>query len=355
MSIKYTIKPADLKSDIKKVSHKYLMLALFCLAIAIFLKLIGDDTPFTTNLIISLSVGFTIQTLISLVSPLVSERSALIQWLAIGFTLVIAVLIGLSLGFWLTGVSSSPHDELEHTMLLASVTIGIFFGSLAIWFFYTRAQLSEAESFALQLKLGNVSREKQLSEARLNLLQAQIEPHFLFNTLATVHSLIEQDPKRASSLLEEVNTYLRAALDHSRSKGCLLSHEIDLLRSYLDIMKIRMDERLSFDILVDEGVLKLPFPPMLLQPLVENAIKHGLEPKVNGGTLQISGMQKDDKLCLDVIDSGVGFADFKGEGIGLSSVRERLNTLYNGAASFDIIELGNRGVRASIQIPVNLL
>ena len=328
---------------------------MFCVAISVFLKLIGDETAFLTNLVISLSVGFSIQILVSFVANALSHKNQTVQWTAVGITLIIAVFIGLSLGFWLTGVSSEIPEEIEHTAFVASVTLGLFFGGLALWFHYTRAQLHEAEALALQLKLKTTSNEKLLTEAKLSLLQAQIEPHFLFNTLATVHSLIEKSPKQASTMLEKVNDYLRSALDHSRSKGCLLEHEVGLLHTYLDIMQMRMDERLHFDIMIDNSAAKLPFPPMLLQPLVENAIKHGLEPKVEGGTLQISGMIKDKKLCLDVIDSGIGFENFESEGVGLPNVRERLQKLYGNKAQFHISALGNRGVISSIQIPVELL
>ena len=348
------ITPSDIFSSI---THKYFGLHytfILSLSIALFFVLIRDDTPFWENLVFSLTTGYTVHLSLALFGPLIKSKSRNIQW-ALTLTILIPALgLGFFLGSFFTH-GYSDDNVLWFFNILINIPLGLAFSAIFIWIFYTKAKQSDANALASKLELKATTKEKQLSQAQLNLLQAQIEPHFLFNTLATVHSLIEAEPKRASSLLEEVNTYLRAALDHSRSKGCLLEHEIDLLRSYLGIMKTRMGTRFEFDIIVDKGVLKLPFPPMLLQPLVENAIKHGLEPKVNGGTLQISGMLKDDKLCLDVIDSGVGFADFKGEGIGLSNVRDRLNTLYSGAAIFEISELGKRGVRASIQIPVNLL
>ncbi len=348
------IKPSDIFSSI---THKYFGLHytfILSLSIALFFVLLRDDTPFWENLVFSLTTGYTVHLSLALLGPLIKSKSRNIQW-----ALTLTVLIpALGLGFFLGSIFTHGYSDgngLWFFNILINIPLGLAFCAIFIWIFYAKAKQSDANALASKLELKAATKEKQLSEAQLNLLQAQIEPHFLFNTLATVHSLIEEEPRRASTLLEEVNIYLRAALDHSRSKDCLLIHEIELLRAYLGIMKTRMGERFNFDILVNNNVLKLSFPPMLLQPLVENAIKHGLEPKVNGGTLQISGMQKDDKLCLDVIDSGVGFINFKGEGIGLSNVRERLNTLYGKAASFEIKELGKRGVRASIQIPLGLL
>ncbi len=350
------LKPSDIFTSSSVSPWRVLSYTLiFCLTLPILFALLGDEDPFIYNLVFSFSIGFLAHLFGSISVYLLKNYNAWFQWLAVLNSIILATLLGVRFAFWATGADQDLPDDILYVSIAASLPMGLFFGGIIMWVFYSRAKVAKADAERLELQLHSEMSEKQLSQAQLNLLQAQIEPHFLFNTLATVHSLIEAEPKRASSLLEEVNTYLRTALDHSRSKDCLLAHEIHMLRSYLGIMKTRMGTRFEFDIIIDNTVLKLPFPPMLLQPLVENAIKHGLEPKINGGTLQISGMLKNGKLCLDVIDSGVGFADFKGEGIGLSNVRDRLNTLYSGAAIFEISELGKRGVRASIQIPVNLL
>jgi sensor histidine kinase YesM len=350
------LKPSDIfaKSSISpKRALTYNL--IFCLTLALITELTDDEDPFFLNLAFTLGIGLLAQLFATFSIKLLHKYNAWIQWAAMLDSILLATFITARFSFWLSGADQNMPDDLLYYVLIASLPFGLFFGLIILWVFYSRAKVTRAEAERLKLELSAETNAKQLSQAQLNLLQAQIEPHFLFNTLATVHSLIEETPKQASSMLERVNDYLRAALDHSRSNACLLSDETDLLRAYLDIMRMRMGGRLHFDIIVDKSAAKLSFPPMLLQPLVENAIKHGLEPKVEGGTLQISGMVKDKKLCLDVIDSGVGFENFKGEGVGLSNVRERLQNLYGDKAVFHISALGHRGVMSSIQIPVELL
>ena len=350
------LKPSDIFAK-SSVSPKRALTynIIFCFSLALITKLTDDEDPFLLNLAFTLGIGLLAQLLVTISVKLLYKYNAWIQWAAVINSILLATFITARFSFWVSGADQNMPDDLLYYALIASLPFGLFFGLIILWVFYSRAKVTKAEAERLKLELSKQVSEKQLSQAQLSLLQAQIEPHFLFNTLATVHSLIGENANQASSMLERVNDYLRAALDHSRSQTCLLSHEIDILRAYLDIMKMRMGNRLHFDILVDKGVSKLPFAPMLLQPLVENAIKHGLEPKVGGGTLQISGMIKDNKLCLDVIDSGIGFANFKGEGVGLSNVRERLQNLYGEQAEFQISALGHRGVISSIKILVERL
>ncbi len=179
--------------------------------------------------------------------------------------------------------------------------------------------------------------KRQLAEAQLKMMQAQVEPHFLFNTLASVDYLIETDPARASRMQKNLIQYLRAALPQMREGSSTLEREILQCRSYLEILKVRMDERLQFSINVPQGLLTASFPPMMLLTLVENAIKHGLEPKPDGGTLSLSAIVADGRLRVAVADSGLGFgvAQRGGTGVGLANVRERLAALYGAAGHAD--------------------
>ncbi len=198
--------------------------------------------------------------------------------------------------------------------------------------------------------------KRQLAEAQLKMMQAQVEPHFLFNTLASVDYLIETDPARASRMQKNLIQYLRAALPQMREGTSNLGREILQARSYLEILKVRMDERLQFSIHVPQGLLSAAFPPMMLLTLVENAIKHGLEPKPDGGSLSLSAVIADGQLRVAVADSGMGFgvAQRGGTGVGLANVRERLQALYGNSASLVIDANSDGGTIATIAVPYRI-
>jgi 2TM domain/Histidine kinase len=182
-------------------------------------------------------------------------------------------------------------------------------------------------------KIRTLSTEKQLAEAKLRLLQAQIEPHFLFNTLANVVSLIEPAPAKAQLMLENFIHYLRGSLAASRTTNGTFEQERRLLNHYLDLIKIRMGDRLEF-----LAVLQEPLAPMLLQPIVENAIRHGLEPKIEGGFVALKARRLNDDIHVTVEDNGLGFKPSESAGIGLDNLRERLAVLYDNKATLTIAE-----------------
>lgn len=196
--------------------------------------------------------------------------------------------------------------------------------------------------------------EKELTVAKLSLLHAQVEPHFLYNTLASAQYLTRSDPARADEMLGNLITYLRHSLPRTEDSLSTLGEELERARAYLEILKIRMGNRLNLQIEVPEALKSIPFPAMMLQTLVENAIKHGLEPKSGGGTVWIIARTIDDSLAVTVADDGQGFnAGSSGTGIGLKNVRERLRLAYAGAASFAIVANFPSGVAATINIPAN--
>lgn len=198
------------------------------------------------------------------------------------------------------------------------------------------------------------SLKRQVVEARMAAMQAQVEPHFLFNTLASIDHLIEVDPARASRMQKNLIALLRASMPAMRaSKATTLGRELDVVRPYLEILKVRMEDRLKAEVAVPEGLQSADFPAMMLQSLVENAIKHGLEPKAEGGSLSVGAEVVHGKLAVSVADTGVGFAQAAtaGTGTGLDNIRERLKLIYGGAAELRITENAPVGTKVTLVVP----
>ena len=194
--------------------------------------------------------------------------------------------------------------------------------------------------------------ERRVLEARMQALQAQIEPHFLFNTLGSIDQLIQTDPPRASKMQQSLIRYLRSAMPQMREGDRpTLGQQIDLCRAFLDIMAVRMEERLQTVINVPEGLKSAVFPSMMLQTLVENAIKHGLEPRATGGQITITAEIVDGQLTVHVLDNGVGFMPKGNDGVGLANIRERLKALYSGRAELIIGVPAAGGTCATIKVP----
>jgi len=198
--------------------------------------------------------------------------------------------------------------------------------------------------------------KRQVVEARMAAMQAQVEPHFLFNTLASIDHLIETDPARASQMQKNLIALLRASMPTMRENHPTahnLGREMAVIRPYLEILKVRMEDRLQTQIDVPDGLLSADFPSMMIQSLVENAIKHGLEPKADGGTLRVKAEIVHGKLAVTVADTGLGFgkAATAGTGIGLANIRERLKLLYGNKASMTIGENTPSGTVVTITVP----
>jgi hypothetical protein len=195
--------------------------------------------------------------------------------------------------------------------------------------------------------------EKELTVAKLSLLHAQVEPHFLYNTLASAQILTRSDPAKADQMLGNLITYLRHSLPRTEDSLSTLGEELERTRSYLEILRLRMGERLTVQIQVPEHLKSVQMPAMMLQTLAENAIKHGLEPVVGGGTIWVLAREADGKVAVTVADDGRGFGESGGgTGIGLKNVRERLRLAYGDNASFSILANFPRGVAATITLPV---
>lgn len=194
--------------------------------------------------------------------------------------------------------------------------------------------------------------EKELTVARLNLLHAQVEPHFLYNTLASAQYLTRTDPPRADEMLGHLIQYLRHSLPRTQDELATLGDELERALAYLEILKIRMGQRLTVQVDIPENLRGTRLPSMMLQTLVENAIKHGLEPRTAGGTVWIRARQSDDTVSITVADDGEGFnAQTTGTGIGLKNLRERLQLMFGGRASLAVVANFPSGVAATINVP----
>lgn len=194
--------------------------------------------------------------------------------------------------------------------------------------------------------------ERRLLEAQMATLQAQVEPHFLFNTLALIGQLIETDPPQAARIHMHLIEYLRSTLPQMRAAGGgTLGRQVQLSRAYLSIMQARMKERLAVSFDVPAHLEHTPFPPMMLQTLIENAIKHGLEPKIEGGRIDVGARLVGETMHVDVRDNGVGFNMHAGDGVGLANIRERLFLLFGARAELVIEMPLEGGALASLRVP----
>lgn len=205
-----------------------------------------------------------------------------------------------------------------------------------------------------ELETAAARSDKERASAELKTLRAQVEPHFLYNTLSNVVSLIDREPATAKHMTERLIGYLRHTLDASRRDNASVGDELAIIADYLEILRLRMGDRLAFSIEASDEVRALPLSPMLLQPLVENAIKHGLEPKIDGGRVTVSAAVDAGVLRIRVEDSGLGFGvatDTAGSGSGLANVRARLKALYGDAATLTI-EQPAEGTRICISLPI---
>jgi sensor histidine kinase YesM len=337
---------------------------LFSSAIAVVLTLMAwgfarSADPlrfFIWNFVIAQSIGLTIHALYEAGGYLLgrerieafSTSNRVIFFAGIP---IVGCLIGYWIGLTVLGVDVSRIVQGAPRVVVAIVIVSIIFSTF--WYRYlagkTRLERAEAESERERAKA--VDLQRQAIDAQLRSLQAQVEPHFLFNTLANVVSLIDTAPDKARLMLERLIELLRASLAASRSERTTLGQETALIAAYLDILRIRMGERLSYTISVPPELLNVSIPPLSLQPLVENSIKHGLEPKLEGGSVHLSARTADGALQLDVEDDGLGFSPHPGAGVGLANLRDRISSLYGARARLVIEELA-RGTRVRMTIPL---
>jgi sensor histidine kinase YesM len=326
----------------KKLFAYFISTVIFNTAIAGVLTIMDPEFSFWHEFIYSQCIGLSILFINLLVVSCTASGKRRVWMLAVA--LPVSVAIGVSLAFWASGVGSWDDPRAWQP-----VAVGLFFGFIGA---VTLLLSERIEMEVEQRKLIKSESERREVEANLKLLQAQIEPHFLFNTLANVSSLIDSDPALAKKLLERLNDWLRVALLRARSDRSTLGDELDMLENYLQILKIRFGERLRWKVQVTETARRSIFPPMLLQPLVENAVRHGIEPKIGGGEIVIAARVEDGRLYCEVSDDGVGLQQMEGGGAGLSNVRERLATLSGGKGRLALSDKQHGGTVVTLEMPL---
>jgi len=268
--------------------------------------------------------------------------------------LLLAQMGGTALAARLLGMPAHPVLPTGSGHAASILLFSVLAGLSATWFFWNRGKLAFLQAQAEAEKARVAGIEKQAMQAQLQMLQAQIEPHMLFNTLANLQGLIAIDPPRAQLLLEQLIAYLRATLKSSRAAATTLAEEFSLMDAYLGLMAIRMGERLAYRLDLPPALSGLTLAPMLLQPLLENAIRHGLEPKIDGGRIDVCAARTGAGLVLTVSDTGLGLdaPASHGTGFGLENIRERLLALYGPGASLVLADNAPCGTVAIITIPL---
>jgi LytS/YehU family sensor histidine kinase len=253
-----------------------------------------------------------------------------------------------------TGGDPNFENDKKRVMGYASLTItGLLF---APWI-AVGAMLKQRDAFAryqaLTFELEKSELERRATDARLRLLQAQVEPHFLFNTLANVQALVDSGSPDASKVLASLIAYLRAAVPRMHSTTTTLGEELDLVRAYLDVMQMRMPDRLVFSLSIDPAARSVQCPSMTLLTLVENSVRHGIDPSEVGGRIDVSITLHEQHCRVRVADTGVGLrGSSSGLGTGLSTLRERLQLTYGAAAQLRLSAVSPHGVCAELELPV---
>jgi sensor histidine kinase YesM len=268
----------------------------------------------------------------------------------------LAVLLG-AVAFGFTFFLTQPPNVIkaasgrEAVFIVAYSSRALLYGGLATAMLYLFAREREDARALHAARLEKLSLDRQTVEAHLQALQAQIEPHFLFNTLANIKLLYEAEPARARPLIHDLAAYLQTALPRMRDPRSTLARELELALAYLRVLKVRMGERLNVTVDVPVALREATLPPMMLLTLVENAVKHGLSPLPEGGTITVRAEQCAGRLRVVVSDDGVGFPKGFGTGVGLSNTRARLTALYGPAGSLILDANLRGGVEAQIELP----
>ncbi|MDB5829930.1 MAG: histidine kinase [Variovorax sp.] len=347
----------------RDVMRHYLQVVAFCCVIAVLTTAIWPRKSYLIQVGYSLSVGTITWAVIEFGRYLVDERhchrdSGGHHGWPKGWRGVLLAAIGIGCGFTFgdrlgdlmlgDGVVQTAQDS------RISLIITLVAGAVGTFYFFTRGK-------AAALIAERNAAERDASEAKLKLLETQLEPHMLFNTLANLRVLITLDPPRAVQMLDHLNSYLRVTLSGSRAVAHPLAAEFDRLRDYLELMSIRMGPRLRYTLELPDDLRDVQVPPLLLQPLVENSIRHGLEPQVEGGEIVVRASRESNaadgkpQIAIEVCDTGIGLGaapPSEGSGFGLAQVRERLATVYGARGGIEMAAGSDGGTRAVVTFPI---
>ncbi len=331
--------------------HRFVAVLACCTVLALILWSLDSKIGLAAQLVYSYASGLPIWFLVDVVRKRLFPSPAGAPWqdgkkvrLFLIASIVVGFIVGNTIGSWYSGLSTLNLLKFEPQKFAGFVILCVAVSIVFIKFFYQHDRLRVAE--------------RQATESKLQLLQSQLEPHMLFNTLANLRVLIDLDSVRAQAMLDRIIDYLRATLGASRVTSHALSLEFDRLDDYLALMQIRMGARLRYTLDLPEALKASPCPALILQPLVENAVLHGLEPSATGGEICVSAAQIDQKIVLTVLDTGLGFENTmnsisseSNSGFGLTQLRERLDVLYAGLSSVEMTANLPTGTRVTITLP----
>ncbi|MEZ5463202.1 sensor histidine kinase [Dokdonella sp.] len=281
------------------------------------------------------------------------------RWIARWVLQVIAVAVVVPIATWTAYFITTQADPVpfwkDSDRMIGFATFTILSLLIAPWMAVSAliGQISgKAQRQALAFELERSELEREATQARLRLLQAQVEPHFLFNTLANVRELVESGSAQASAVLNSLIAYLRAAVPRLHEPATTMKQEIELVRAYLEVMHMRMPDRLQYMLQVENSSLTLHCPPMALLTLVENAVRHGIDPSEAGGRIEVRVTEENGQCRCQVIDTGVGMQDsFDNIGTGLANLRERMRLMFGDAARLRLNPLVPQGVSAELEFP----
>lgn len=329
---------------------KIALLLLANTLIALFVFITYPGTKFIISLIFSQCIGITCATFVAASLRLFKIPRFPLQIAVAAAATVVGSAIGVAAAYGIVrfvvpvAMPSVLPDE-KYKLHATNMLYALLFGSIGSYIFISYQKISDEKIKRLEL-------EKNAVVTEIKLLQSQMEPHFLFNTLSNILGLIDTDPEKAKRMLESFTAFLRSSLVTARSGTVTLAQELDVVKNYLHVFAVRMGDRLGYSIDIPDSLRDITIAPLIIQPLVENALKHGLEPLVQGGVITIRAVRQGDTVIITVADSGAGIQE-KGSGnsIGLANIERRLELLYGGRGRLFLQENEPRGLKAVIEIP----
>jgi signal transduction histidine kinase len=348
-------------STVRDLIYTFIFNGMFVVAFSGLAMLFDPHAPLWSvlrvNFVFAQCIGYSIHLLFVAgdhLAPGMRERSMRARVVYYAGVPIVGVFIGYYIGASLLGAVELKSFLFSFRGILATALMSVVVSAILLLIFVPREHAARLEAQRARERARVADAERETATARMQLLAAQIEPHFLYNTLAHVMSLIDAEPALAKTMLERLIALLRSSASAATGAATLAS-QVDLLRAYLGILELRMGSRLSWTIDIAPDAAPARVPAMLLQPLVENAIKHGLEPKVAGGQVTVAARRDGDRLTLAVTDTGAGFRATRvtgdATGLGLANVRARLATLYGGDAALAIEDNVPSGARVVVTLP----
>lgn len=345
-------RPPGLTAWLQELRRSWWVLLLIAAALTLLMVDL-DSSPrrlvlgFVVNLVVATGIGGTTSALYIFVLERLEFPARWWSWLVHAVAVAIGVVVGTELSLLALRPLLDRPDSME--IRVGIWQVGAVVSTLVLAFGFTYERLRE---HARQTELTAERAQRELLRAQLDNLHARLDPHFLFNSLNTVAALIEEDPQKAVAAVERLSALLRYSLEGTRREAVALSREVDAIEGFLEIERLRYGERLRSSIEVDPEVATFEVPPLLLQPLVENAVRHGVGRRRDGGTVQVRARREADRVWIEVADDGLGSGEPGGTQLGEATVRERLRLAYGEASSFESGPDPEGGYRVSIALPV---